>query len=394
MSAPRSRLLATDLVRLAFHGVRTHPLRAALSGLGIAIGIASMVAVIGISTSSQAVVKDQLAQLGTNLLTVSAGEDLLGGETELAPEAVRRVRALGGVQNASWTARLDADVLRSRYVDPGATGGLEVRVADGDLAETVGARLRSGTWFSPATAGGDVVVLGHTAAERLGITGPGALVRLGERDHLVIGVLEPVPLAPELDTAALVAPARAAAVLGFGGVPTVIYERSADEDVLRLRTLLPATVNPELPHTVKVSRPSDALAAKYTVDRAFAGLLLGVGSIALLVGGIGVANTMVITVLERRREIGLRRSLGATRSHILRQFLAEAVLLAALGGLVGALGGIGVTAVVAAVNGWAVAIPPLLPGAGVLATMLVGTVSGALPAVRAARTSPATALSA
>lgn len=394
MITGRSRLRPADLVGLAVHGVRAHPLRAVLSALGIAIGIAAMVAVVGISASSQALVQQQLARLGTNLLTVTAGTDLLGREGRLGLDAVARVRALDGVDRAGWTADLDAKVYRSQYVDAGATGGMTVRVVDDRLLETVGGVLSSGRWFTDATAGADVVVLGAAAAERLGVPSPGVRIWLGEREHTVIGILDPVPLAPELDTAAMVAPERATAVLGFDGDPTRVYERSADEDVLRLRALLPATVKPQAPNEARVSRPSDALAAKHAVDQAFTGLLLGVGSIALFVGGVGVANTMVITVLERRREIGLRRALGATRVHVRRQFLAEAVLLATAGGAAGTAIGAGITAAVAAASGWPTAIPVVVPGAAIVATVLVGAVAGVLPAVRAARTPPSAALAA
>jgi putative ABC transport system permease protein len=237
-------------------------------------------------------------------------------------------------------------------------------------------------------------VLGATTAERLGIRTIGSQVWIGGVQFTVVGILKPSPLAPELDTTALIGAPIATELFAFNGSPTVIYERSAEESVADVRTLLPATINPQSPNEVGVSRPSDALAAKNTVDQAFTGLLVGVGSIALLVGGIGVANTMVISVLERRREIGLRRSLGATRGHIRSQFLVEAILLAAYGGLAGTLLGWGITAVVAQSNGWLVAIPPGVLLAGVGVTMLVGAVAGMLPAIRAAHTSPTAALGA
>ncbi|RXZ49572.1 ABC transporter permease [Agromyces fucosus] len=370
-------------------------MRAVLSALGIAIGIAAMIAVVGISTSSEALVKQKLAALGTNLLTATAGSDFFGKDSELPADAIDRVRRIDGVEQASWSATLaDVHVYRNALIDPGATGGLTVVAADLDLLAATGTGLASGAWLNGATEQFPVVVLGAKAAERLGIVTIGSAVEIGGRQFTVAGILDPSPLAPELDSVAVVGGPIAAELFEFNGSPTVIYERSADDLVEQVREILPATINPESPTEVKVSRPSDALAAKNTIDQAFTGLLVGVGSIALLVGGIGVANTMVISVLERRQEIGLRRSLGATRGHIRSQFLVEAILLALCGGIAGTAIGWVITAVVAGANGWLVAVPPAVLAAGVVATVVVGAVAGALPAARAARTSPTAALNA
>lgn len=389
----RSRIRFADLLALGLHGLRAHPLRASLSALGIAIGIAAMVAVIGISTSSEARVQERLASLGTNLLTVTAGKDLFGNATALPEEAPERLRRIEGVQQVGWLSVLEkVHVYRSEFIDPGATGSLAVAATDQALLPATASGLRVGTWLNAATGEYPAVVLGTTAAERLGIRSVGSQVWLGEHYFTVTGILGPSPLASELDSMALIGNGIATELFSFGGAPTTIYERSTDEAVPLVRELIPPTVNPQAPHEVNVSRPSDALAAKNTIDQAFTGLLVGVGSIALLVGGIGVANTMVITVLERRREIGLRRSLGATRSHIRSQFLVEAVLLATYGGVVGTLLGWVITAVVATANGWLVSIPPLVLVAGVAVTIAVGAIAGVLPAVRAARTAPTEAL--
>ncbi|WP_100809667.1 MULTISPECIES: ABC transporter permease [unclassified Microbacterium] len=390
----QSRLRTSDLLKLGFHGLRANPLRAALSALGIAIGIAAMVAVIGISTSSEALVKERLSSLGTNLLTVTAGSDLFGSDSKLPADGIQRVRNLSGVETATWTAALaEVNVYRNPSIDAEATGGLTVLAAGDELLPATGSSLRAGVWLNPATANLPTTVLGAKAAERLGIRTIGSQVSLGGRLFTVVGILEPAPLAPELDVAALIGGEIAGELFVFDGSPTTIYERSSDESVAVVRELLPRTVNPESPNEVKVSRPSDALAAKNTIDQAFTGLLVGVGSIALLVGGIGVANTMVITVLERRREIGLRRAIGATRGHIRSQFLVEAVLLASLGGLGGSLIGWLIIWLVATANGWLVSIPPYVLVGGVIVTMLVGAIAGSLPAMRAARTSPTAALS-
>ncbi|MHA3683575.1 ABC transporter permease [Leucobacter sp. HY1910] len=396
MSEPtRSRLRVSDLMRLGIQGLRAHPMRATLSALGIAIGIAAMISVIGISMSSEAKVQEKLAALGTNQLTVQAGKSITGEQAKLPADSPERLKRVEGVTEVGWIAELkDVGVYRNGFIDPGETSGLKVAAAGQTLPEATSATLARGVWLNEATSQYPVTVLGATAAKRLGITVPGSTVTIDGKSYTVAGLLAPSPLAPELDTMALIGQKQAASDLGFAGHPTTIYERSAEDRVGAIRELIPATVSPQAPGEVQVSRPSDALAAQNTIDQEFTGLLVGVGSIALLVGGIGVANTMVITVLERRREIGLRRSLGATRRHIRHQFLVEAVLLSAYGGLVGAVLGIGITAGVAAANGWTATIPPAIVALGIGVTIIVGAIAGMLPAMRAAKVSPTEALAA
>ncbi|MBF4511863.1 ABC transporter permease [Plantibacter sp. VKM Ac-2885] len=390
----RSRLLGRDILRLGTTGLRARPTRAVLSALGIAIGIAAMIAVVGISSSSQAKLQAQLSELGTNLLTVQAGKSLFGQDAALPESTVGKVGLIDGVEQVGGAATIDgAFVYRSSFIDRAQSGGLAVTAVTARLLDVVGGTLAAGDWLNPATSGYPTVVLGSKAAERLGVATVGSVIQVGEQPFTVVGILDPIDLAPELDTSAMIGEAVAAERFGYDGKPTMVYERSTDERVGDVRALLPRTVNPAAPEEVEVSRPSDALAAKQAADQAFTGLLLGLGSVALLVGGIGVANTMVISVLERRREIGLRRALGATRGHIRSQFLTEALLLSALGGVAGAALGTGVTSVVAAVNDWPTAVPPEVLLAGVGATLVIGAIAGLYPAIRAARTPPTSALS-
>jgi putative ABC transport system permease protein len=389
----RSRLLRSDVYRLGASGLTSRPTRVVLSALGIAIGIAAMIAVVGISTSSRAKLDDQLASLGTNLLTVQPGTSFTGDDTTLPAESTGKVGLIRGVEKAGAVAVLpEVNVYRSRLIDPGMSGGIDVQAAGLELPGLLEGTLGEGTWFNEATANHPTVVLGGIAADRLGIVSAGSQVWLGDTQVTVIGILDALPLAPELDTSALIGEGFAAARFGWDGKPTVIYERSADADVEGVRGLLPRTVNPENPENVSVSRPSDALAAKNAADLAFTGLLVGLGSVALLVGGIGVANTMVISVLERRQEIGLRRALGATRGHIRAQFLAEALLLSVLGGLAGAAVGFGVTAAFAGSRDWPISVPPVVFAGGIGATVLIGVIAGLYPAIRASRTPPTAAL--
>ncbi|ROR80025.1 putative ABC transport system permease protein [Plantibacter flavus] len=389
-----SKLLARDVLHLGTTGLRSRPTRAILSALGIAIGIAAMIAVVGISSSSQAQLNQQLDSLGTNLLRVTAGKSLAGEDAQLPTNAVAKVGQIAGVQHVGSTAALQKQAIyRSNLIEAGRTGGIGVHAASSGLFAVVGAELVAGSWFNHATASYPTVVLGAIAAERLGVSSSGMLVWLGEQQFTVIGILAPVALAEELDTSALIGEQIAESLFGFSGNPTTIYERSTDASVETVRQLLARTVSPQAPTEVQVSRPSDALAAKKAADQAFTGLLLGLGSVALLVGGIGVANTMVISVLERRREIGLRRALGATRGHIRSQFLTEALLLSALGGITGAALGSVVTVILATLSQWPVSLPPLALAGGVGATLAIGAIAGLYPAIRASHTPPTEALS-
>jgi putative ABC transport system permease protein len=388
-----ARLRPADAARVGATGLRTRPLRATLSALGIAIGIAAMLAVVGISTSSRAELDRTLDRLGTNLLTVAPGTTLFGEAARLPTESVAMVGRIGPVLSVSAVGRItSAAVFRNEYIPRGQTGGIAVFAARLDLLGTVGGELAAGAWLNAATGAYPAVVLGAKAVTVLGISTPGLRVWLGEQWFSVAGTLRPVPLAPELDSAVLVGFPAATQYLGFDGHPTTLYTRSRPEAVERVRSVLAASANPIHPDEVRVSRPSDALTAQRATDRTLDAVLLGLGAVALLVGGIGVANTMVISVLERRTEIGLRRSLGATRGQIRLQFLTESLLLSALGGFGGVLGGAAVTAAYAAHQGWPTVVPVWAMAGGVGATLVIGVIAGLYPAIRAARLAPTEAL--
>lgn len=389
------RLRLIDVLRLAVYGFRARPSRGVLSALGIAIGIAAMVAVVGISTSSRAELNRLLEALGTNLLTAAPGRGFFGEQGRLPEEAVGMIDRIGAVQTVSAIGLIPgAHVYRNDRIPAVQTGGMGVYAVRTDLLDTVGGALASGTWLNEATAQYPAVVLGSRTAERLGIGAVHADLQiwLGGQWFTVIGILEPVPLAPMLDTGALIGWEAGGRYLDFAGAITTLYVRTDPGAVEAVRAVLARAANPAAPNEVDVSRPSDALAAEAAVDIAFTGLLLGLGAVALLVGGIGVANTMVISVLERRAEIGLRRSQGATRGHIRLQFLGEALLLSILGGGAGILLGSGVTAVYATLQGWPIEVPAWVIAGGLAVTLVLGGVAGLYPAIRAARVAPTEAL--
>ncbi|MFF1789668.1 ABC transporter permease [Kitasatospora sp. NPDC058243] len=387
-----ARLGPRDVLHVGSAGLRTRPLRVVLSALGIAIGIATMIAVVGISSSSKAQLLRQLDQLGTNMLVASPGQGLFGEKVKLPEESTGMLGRVPGVEQVGATGDLAQSVRRSEKIPDGETGGITVKAATEGLLDVVRGAVGSGTWLNEANGRYPSTVLGHVAAQRLGITAPGQQVHIGDRYFTVIGILDPLPLAPEIERAALIGWDGAGTLLGFDGHPTQIYERSTDQTVSAVRALIPRTVDPQNPHNVQVTDPSSALQAKAATEGAFTDLLLGLGGVALLVGGVGVANTMIISVLERRHEIGLRRSLGATRGQIRLQFVTESLLLSGLGGLAGVALGAAATYAFAAAGGLPWVIPLWAVTGGFAATLLIGTVAGLYPAVRASRLSPTLAL--
>ena len=389
-----SRRHFTDLVRAATVGIRTRKQRAALSALGIMIGIAAMVAVLGLSQSSQAELLAQLERLGTNLLVVQPDAGLGRGTGTLPETATDMIARIGPIDSTSMLSAVNANVYRNDLIPAGKTGGISVQAVDQDLLDVLGGSLADGVWFDDAKAAYPNVVLGSVAAERLGVRQVSGVqqVWLGSRWFTVVGILNLFELAPDLDRSVFIGQSAAETYLDHENLPSRVLVRVDPTKVDQVLTVLAATANPAFPEEVLVDKPSDALEAQEAADDAFTALLLGLGAVSLIVGGVGIANIMVISVLERRGEIGLRRALGATRRHVAVQFLSEALLLGAIGGAGGVLLGIAVTAVYANIKGWATLVPPIAIFGGIAAALLIGGIAGLYPAVRAARLSPTEAL--
>ena len=402
--ARAGRLRLEDGLRVASVGLRTRPLRAALSALGIAIGTAAIVAVLGLSSSSQAGLIAEIDRLGTNLLTVEAGQSLTRGPAQLPHEAPARIIHLDNVQLVTHTAVLKGEnVYRNPMIPLGNTGGVQVRATSLNLLSVLGTGVARGSWLNEGTAREPVAVLGSAAAQRLGVDRvfPNQRIWLGNQWFNIAGILLPTPLAPDIDSSALIGYPAAQKYLGYvsmvrgaaeAGPPSSIYVRAATGHETSVQSLLAQTANPEAPSEVNVSRPSDLLTARAAAAGAFNSLFLGLGVVALIVGSVGVANIMIISVLERRSEIGLRRALGATQHQIRAQFLSESILLAVIGGGVGVLAGAAATAVYAMTKSWAIVIPVEAWSGGIASAIVIGVVAGLLPALRASRIPPAVAL--
>lgn len=389
-----ARLSPRDVLRVGSVGLRARRARVVLSALGIAIGIATVVAVVGLSESSRADLMARLDRLGTNLLTAEAGKDAMGNEIKLPRNAVAMVERIGPVRHATASADIDARIRRSDVVPEERTAGVTAQAVRADLLSALGGEVDRGTWLTPAGERLPTTVLGAVAAQRLGVTRTGETIMMNDTRVAVVGILEPIELVPNLDRVAMVGFPAAERYFGFDGHPTTVFERSTDASVADVRAILARTISPGDELGIKVSRPSDALAAKAATDEGLTTLMLGLGAVALLVGGVGVANTMVISVLERRQEIGLRRALGATRGAIRLQFLTESLLLSALGGATGALLGAATTYGFAWFQGWTAVVPPWSLAGGLAATLLIGVVAGLYPAIRASRLHPTVALNA
>jgi putative ABC transport system permease protein len=388
------KLHPSDLARLSAVGLRTRKLRAGLSALGIAIGVAAIVAVLGLSSSASAGLLNEISSLGTNLLVVQNGQTLTGGTAELPKPAPAMIARISPVTEVEETGSVTGNVYRSPLIPTIDSNAISIDAASLGLLHTVGTSVAEGSYLNAATAQEPVAVLGAATAQRLGID----RVYSGERiwaDNVwfyVAGILNPAVLAPSIDSSVLVGFPTAERDLGFDGHPSTIYVRAQTGHVYGVDNLLAATANPQNPSEVNVSQPSAALVAQADAQGAFDGLFLGLGAVALLVGAVGVANIMIISVLERRSEIGLRRALGATKGHIRVQFLSEAILLALLGGVVGVGLGALSTAIYASTKHEVVVIPALAWGGGIGAAIVIGAVAGLLPALRAARMSPTEAL--
>lgn len=390
----RSKVRLGDLAAVAAAAMGSRRMRTLLSALGVTIGIASMVAVLGLSESSRADLHTQIEKLGTNLLTLQAGSGFGAGDATLPNDVTSAIARIGPIENVTGVVTLTDTVLRNTEVNADATGGVQAVAADLNLLDTLNSSVADGVWLNEATSHYPAVVLGATAAERLGVTtvADGQQILIGGKRFTVVGILNSFPLAADLDRSAIIGTQAAADYLDADLSPSTVYVTTVPTFVEDVRSVLAATADPENPEEVEVTRPSDALEAQNAANNAFTALFLGLGAVALLVGGVGIANVMIMGVVERRAEIGLRRALGATRGHIRDQFLIESLMLAGLGGVAGVGLGALATFAYATTQGWKTVIPPIALGGGLGGALIIGAIAGLYPAMRAAALSPTEAL--
>ena len=389
-----SKMGLWDTLQVGSSGLRTRRVRAALSVVGITIGIAALVGILGLSQSGSADLQKNLDALGTNLLTIQAADGFRAEQASLSWDAAGMIKRITPVYEVSATTRIPGGVFSNDLIQDGRTKGITIVAADLNLLQAQRGDLKSGKFLDTVTSQFPFVVLGSIAAERLGVrdaTGK-QKVWLKKEWFTVIGILEPLPLAADLDRSALIGYDAAGKFLEFDETPEVIYVRAYPEHIHDVRSVIPATVNPENPEEVQVGRASDVLEAKIAASDTFLNLFVGLGAVALLVGTIGIANVMVIAVIERRNEIGLRRALGATKFHIATQFLTESLLLSILGGITGIAVGIFVTVIYAISRDWTIVIPVYAIAGGILSSVLIGGIAGFYPAMKAASMSPTEAL--
>jgi putative ABC transport system permease protein len=391
---PKSKVGFLDTLRVGVSGIKTRKLRSALSALGITIGIAALIGVLGLSASGSADLMRSLDALGTNLLTIRAGEGFGQNQSELPVTAQKMIRRINPVYEVSTVSKVPGSVYRNDLIDDGRTKGIAIFAVDLNLIRAQRGTIKEGSYLSEITAKYPTVVLGSVAAERLGITlvSTEQKIWLGGKWFTVVGILDPLPLAADLDRGALIGYDIASELLDHDGNIDVIYVRALPEYIEDVRSVMATTVNPENPEEVQVSRASDVLQARVAADNTFTNLFVGLGAVSLLVGGIGIANVMVIAVIERRNEIGLRRALGATKFHIATQFITESLSLSLIGGAAGVLSGILITSIYATTRDWAIVVPLYSVIGGLLASLIIGGLAGFYPAIRAANMPPTEAL--
>jgi ABC-type antimicrobial peptide transport system permease subunit len=391
-----------DALRSAVSAIRGNPLRSLLTMLGIVIGVAAVIIVVAIGSGARAVVVEQIQSLGSNLIVIDARSSLWLSENDAS--SVRR--EVPGVTLAAPVVRGGLVASYGSVYWPTSVNGVT-----GDFLEARDWALAAGRNFDAdeVNSGAKLALLGSTVARILfGDADPiGAVIRLKKVPHTVIGVLEPKGTSNtgrDQDDVVVV-PLRTAKsrLLGMNSVnperiDTILVKvdegwslQQAEADIRALfqeRPRLAATLNDE----VTIKNMAEVLRIKESSAGALALLVAAIASISLIVGGIGIMNIMLVSVVERTREIGIRMAVGARRGDILSQFLVEAVTLSGIGGLIGIALGIAASAAIATFAQWPFIFSPQAVLLAVGFSVTVGVVFGFYPARRASLLDPIEAL--
>ncbi len=382
-----------ELLSVAWTGLTARKIRTFLIMLGPVVGVAAMVGAVGLTESAKGDLKDKLSQLGTSLITAQAGGTFGQQNPTLPTDVVHRVEAVPTVVRASAVSEVQGVLTLPSAGSESFYQAFPVPVlaADSRLPRVLEVPMDSGRWLR----GGDgrnatrAAVIGSGLAKEYGVL-PGEIrsIRLNGFDYGVVGVLGKVELEPNLDNAVFVTQQSAKKDFDTKGEPTKLYVRSVEGETSRTADVLPVAINLGGPESVSTKIPSDALQASAQADETLQQTALFAGILALAVGGLGIANVMSISVIQRSSEIGIRRALGNTRAIVALQFLLEALFVGILGGIVGAAFGIGVVYLVSAFADWIVVIDygrmPLWIGLAVI----VSVFAGLYPSVKAARLEP------
>ena len=390
----KNKLRTRDLFFVAVYGVKARKGRAALTSIGIGIGIAAIVAVSGIAASGSADLLSTLESLGTNLVKASPQAGFFGTQEELPEGVIGMVERIGPVEEVTSTTQTDLLVRRSNFISEFEGGGISTIVTSSELLNVIGGKLSEGRFITDGLSDLPVTVLGSVTAKRLGITNLSKPTKILIDDEWfgVIGIVEELKIHPDLDRSVFIGYGAAKKLFDINEEPTTIYLRANPTFIEDVVEVIAPSMNPENPDQVEVSKTTKTLETQQAVEASFTNLLLGLGSVALLVGGVAIANVMVMSVLERRMEIGVRRSIGATRREIRYQFLLESIVLSGIGGLVGVMLGSLITLAYTNYTNIVFSIPVWQILGAVVLALLIGAISGVYPAIKASKIQPAEAV--